>query len=149
MKGCKLGGALPGDAVWKEYTSLCHVDLTGTTSLEDGPIELPLSLLRVRMGGGVVALDKSLQFTIPKAIGELGIEEVDLSGWSFVGPPLPETMQMLMKLAPKLTKLNLNGCALGGQMPGDDVWSAFPKLDMVDLAGSDVASVLTARLLCL
>ena len=75
MKGCKLGGALPGDAVWKEYTSLCHVDLTGT-SLEGGPIELPLSLLRVRMGGGVVALDKGLQFTIPKAIGELGIEEV-------------------------------------------------------------------------
>ena len=41
-------------------------------------------------------------FTLPSNISELDTDELDLSEWRFVGPPLPRAMEYLSPLASKL-----------------------------------------------
>ena len=106
----------------------------------DSPQEAPLSLLRIKLAGGVVRLGEvaeSIKLTIPAGISGLnkGVTEVDLPEFKFVGPSLPETMRLLLPFAPHLTKLNLQKCALGGTVPGSQVWQTFVSLAELSLEG--------------
>ena len=100
-----------------------------------------------------------------------GFSELNFSGWPVVGPPLHETMELLVPFGkelrpvrhhvsslshrcfpitgPYLRTLNLNGCSLGGNMPTDEIWSKFEKLHQVDLNGTGFGTgVPSAKVLC-
>ena len=62
--------------------------------------------------------------------------ELDFADWPIVGPPLHDTMELIVPFAPYLRKLSLKGCPIGGRMPKSEVWDQFVQLSEVDLDGT-------------
>ena len=126
-----LGGTISVDIL--KFTKLEELDLR-ETGLEGPPLHETLRIIKPLAAtldvlcigdnqlGGTLTADISV-FT---NLGLLFLENV-----GFEGPPLHETMQMLLPLAPKLEELNLKGNKIGGMITSDI--AQFRKLRYLDL----------------